>query len=159
MSEVSILDKDYEIARLREELNAEKATHTADLKERDDHIRELENLNKAKWKAEEVVETEYKSQYFSKFVITMMDSYKISQRLKNFYIDHIKFLNYAFVCGGIGIPLNMAAYFAYSSALPGWLANLLAVLTVMVSNFTLSLGSLGYLFGLAPKTVKKAAPI
>lgn len=153
------MDKDFEIARLREELSAEKATHTADTKELNDHIRELENLNKAKWKAEEVVETEYKSQYFSKFVITMMDAYKINTRLKNLYIDHIKFFNYAFVCGGIGIPLNMVAYFFYSSVLPGWLANLLAVLTVMFSNFTLSLGSFGYLFGLAPKTVKKATPI
>jgi hypothetical protein len=67
-----------------------------------------------------------------------------------FYMKHLRFFNYSFVCG-CGVLLNTAMLYLTVPYLPLFLANWLAIIVAYVSNYLFSIGPLGYLFGLGKK--------
>jgi hypothetical protein len=78
-----------------------------------------------------------------------------NDKLKNLYTQNHKFVNYAFVCGGIGVAVNQAVLHGLVTFLPLYLANFGAIAAAMVTNYTLTVGPLGYIFGLSEKKEKK----
>lgn len=70
--------------------------------------------------------------------------------LNNFYVKHLKFFNYSFVCGW-GVLLNTAVLYFTVPFLPLYLANWTAIACAWFSNYIFSVGPLGHLFGLRKK--------
>jgi hypothetical protein len=71
------------------------------------------------------------------------------------YTGNRKFLNYCFVCGVLGVAVNMIVLYSLVNMLPLWLANGAAILAAMANNYYLTVGPLGYLFEFAEKEGKK----
>ena len=65
------------------------------------------------------------------------------------YEKWARFLNYAFACGVIGVIVNYTVYHLLLVMLWEPVAFYGGVLVAALSNYTLTVGPLGYLFGLA----------
>ncbi len=87
-----------------------------------------------------------KEAWFTKIVTSSLKN----NMLKNMYLKRVKFFNYAFV-GGCGVIINTLLLYALISFLPLYLANWIAILVAWLSNYTFSVGPLGFLFGLGEK--------
>lgn len=95
---------------------------------------------------------------FSKVMLRVLKKDEgIIGTIKSFYLKGFSFWNYAFVCG-LGLITNMIAFSVYIGPLGPALANFLAILTAWISNWTFSVGPLGWVFGLSPKTKKSNSP-
>jgi len=95
---------------------------------------------------------------FPLLVINLLNRY-LPERfgwVTNLYIHYISLLNYAFV-GFVGYLINTSILYVVVSLFPLWLANAIAVCVAFLSNWTFSVGPLGHLMGLRPKSqaVKK----
>ena len=71
------------------------------------------------------------------------------------YTDNRKFLNYCFVCGVLGVTVNMLVLYSLVNLFPLWLANGVAILAGMANNYVLTVGSLSYLFEFREKEEAK----
>ena len=69
--------------------------------------------------------------------------------LQGLYVKYMRFLNYAFVCGVIGVLVNYIVYHLLSLALWEPVAFYVAVGVAALSNYTLTVGKGGYIFGLS----------
>ena len=65
------------------------------------------------------------------------------------------FANYAVICGIGGTLVNYLVLSSLISILPLIIADIFAILVAAFWNYTLTVGSLGHLSGLAPKGKKK----
>jgi len=74
-------------------------------------------------------------------------------KLSRLYLKWLSLLNYAVVCG-IGIGINTYVLYGLVNLFPLWLANFCAILTAFLWNWTMSVGPLGYLWGLSPRRTK-----
>lgn len=95
--------------------------------------------------------------YFSALVVKLLGAALPEKYHKwiDLYTGNRRFLNYCFVCGVLGVGVNMIVLYSLVNLLPLWLANGLAILAGMINNFTLTVGSLGYLFELSDKEAGK----
>ena len=65
------------------------------------------------------------------------------------------FANYAIICGIGGTVINYIILATMVNILPLFIADILAILSAALWNYTLTVGSLGHLVGLAPKAKNK----
>ena len=93
---------------------------------------------------------------FSKMMVDLLKLVlpKKLEFLTDIYIKNRKFLNYCFVCGVIGISVNMLVLYTFVSILPLWMANGIAIMSAMASNYYLTVGPLGFYFDLGKKEEK-----
>jgi len=131
-----------------------KRRHNLELSEKDAKIRELKAAIKTKMRVEEVVHAEYTQEYFPKFVIGLLNLIDPKKKLSHLYIKTMSLVNYVLVCG-IGVFINTYILYALVNLFPLWLANLCAIFTAFLWNWTLTVGPLGYLMGLSPKVKKE----
>jgi hypothetical protein len=82
---------------------------------------------------------------FSKFVIRNIHGLI---PLLDFYLKYIRFLNYAFVCGVVGVAVNYAVYHVAATLIWEPAAFYGAVIIAALSNYSLTVGPLGHWFGL-----------
>jgi len=73
------------------------------------------------------------------------------ERLVKIYVKGVNLFNYAIVCG-IGVGINMAVIHALINIFPLWLANLCAILTAFLWNWSMSVGPYGWLWGLSSRS-------
>lgn len=74
--------------------------------------------------------------------------------IRGFYLSNVRFLNYAFVCGVLGVLINYAVY--HVAALFIWepAAFYGGVGVAALSNYTLTVGSMKHIFfGLAKEEI------
>ena len=95
--------------------------------------------------------------YFSAAVVKLLGVLLPERyhKLIGLYTDNRKFLNYCFVCGVLGVAVNMVVLYSLVNLFPLWLANGAAILAGMANNFYLTVGPLGYLFEFHEKEAKK----
>ena len=84
----------------------------------------------------------------------LVASYLAKVRLEDFYLKHVKFLNYAFVCGVIGVLVSYIAYHLAGMFVWEPIAYYVGVGVGALSNYTFTVGSLGHWFGLAKEPEK-----
>jgi len=147
-------EEQFTAAQLREELERIIAKHKTELSEKNAEIRELKAALKTKTKIEEVIHAEYTQEYFPKFVIGLLNLIDPKKKLSHLYIKTMSLVNYMLVCG-IGVFINTYILYALVNLFPLWLANLCAIFTAFLWNWTLTVGPLGYLMGLSPKVKKE----
>lgn len=80
---------------------------------------------------------------FSRFIVKHMRA-----PLLDLYLKYIRFLNYAFVCGVIGVAVNYAAYHIAAAFIWEPVAFYGAVVVAALSNYSLTVGPFGHVFGL-----------
>ena len=73
------------------------------------------------------------------------------EKLVKIYVKGVNLFNYAIVCG-IGVGINMAVIHALINIFPLWLANLCAILTAFLWNWSMSVGPYGWLWGLGSRS-------
>ena len=78
-----------------------------------------------------------------------------SDLLVSFYTENYRFINYCFVCGVLGIGINQATLLTLSRYIPLYIANFAAIGFAMISNYTFTVGPLGYIFGQHGKPEKQ----
>ena len=86
--------------------------------------------------------------YFSALVVKVLgfivpDKY---QKWIMLYVENRRFLNYCFVCGVLGVGVNMLILYSLVNIFPLWLANGCAIMGAMVNNYYLTVGPGAYLF-------------
>lgn len=81
-----------------------------------------------------------------RFIKRLIISVTRSQWLLQLYVKRMHFINYALVCG-IGIGINMAFLHGLADVLPLAFANLGAIIMAWMWNYTMTVGSLGHLWG------------
>jgi len=72
------------------------------------------------------------------------------ERLVQLYLKWFNLVNYAVVCG-IGVGINMYVLLGLANVLPLWLANLCAIGTAFLWNYSMSVGPYGWIWGLSEK--------
>jgi hypothetical protein len=77
-----------------------------------------------------------------------------SNAIVKMYTKMWSFGNYAIICGVGGTAVNYLVLSGLVSILPLIIADVIAILTAAIWNYTLTVGYLGYLSGLAPKKNK-----
>jgi hypothetical protein len=82
---------------------------------------------------------------FSKFIIKNIHSVV---PLLDLYLKYIRFLNYAFVCGVIGVAVNYIVYHIAATFIWEPVAFYGAVIIAALSNYSLTVGMFGHWFGL-----------
>jgi hypothetical protein len=86
---------------------------------------------------------------FTKMVIEVLP-----KQLEKLYLSHVKMFNYGFV-GGCGVIINTLLLYFFSSMFPLFIANWVAIGIAWSWNYMLSVGPLGFIFGLNDKGEKK----
>jgi hypothetical protein len=84
----------------------------------------------------------------AKFTKMMIEA--LPKPLEKLYISHVKAFNYAFVAG-CGVIINTFLLYFFATMFPLFMANWISILIAWSWNYTLSVGPLGYLFGLGEK--------
>lgn len=148
--------KVFEADQLRDVIEELKNRHKKEIEEKNQEISELKSTLKLKQRVEVVTHTEFTTNYFPKFVLTILGLFDKNKKLSHLYVQGMSLFNYIFVCG-IGVLINMFVIHRLVHLLPLWLANTGAILIAFLWNWNFSVGPLGYLFGLSPrkKKVKK----
>jgi len=82
---------------------------------------------------------------FPKLIIRLLQEVKSSEVLK-LYRQFMSLINYAIVCG-IGVLINTAFLYLFTSAFPLWLANFFAIAIAFLWNWSFTVGPFGYLWG------------
>ena len=72
------------------------------------------------------------------------------ERVVQLYLKWLSLVNYAIVCG-IGVGINMYVLLGLANLLPLWMANLCAIGTAFLWNWSMSVGPLGWIWGLSEK--------
>ena len=156
--EITELQKGYfKVGQMKEEIENLKKTHEEELKEKDKKIAELNSLLKLKQRTETVTHAEYTTKYFTKFMLSVLKTFDSSQQLQTYYVRYMKLFNYACVCG-LGVLINMYVLGTMLMIFPWYMADFLAIIIAFFWNYTFTVGPLGYLFGLSPKTSKQGGP-
>lgn len=84
---------------------------------------------------------------FSRFVTVFLTGGLIyGDKINGFYLKHVNFINYLFVCFGLGVLINYIAYHILVMGVWEPLAFWMGVGVAGLSNFTLTRGPLCYLF-------------
>jgi hypothetical protein len=84
--------------------------------------------------------------WFTKIVVSSLKN----DSLKDMYLKHMKLCNYA-VVAGFGVIINTVLLYLLIEIFPLFIANWIAIAIAWASNYTFSVGPLGYLFGLGEK--------
>lgn len=148
----------FTVDQLREELERFRIKYKSDLSEKDAEIRELKASIKVKKRVEHVVHAEYTYEYFPKFAITILNRIDPKKKLSHAYIKSCSLINYIIVCGTGVIINNLVQKFLYSytgEALNWMVINNLAIIIAFLWNYTMSVGPLGFFWGLSPKIKKE----
>ena len=95
-------------------------------------------------------EEERKFEYFPRLALYIIHLLFRDPRMEALYIQWMSLINYAIVCG-IGVGINMIVIHALVKIFPLWLANLGAIFTAFLWNWSMSVGPYGYLWGLSEK--------
>lgn len=119
-------------------------------KEWEDEKKELQKVIKNSVHVEDVVRSEYTQEYFPRAFLFLLSLVDKKGRFTTLYTKWMSLFNYMFVCG-IGVFINMYVLLSFSNFMTLWLANIVAIFTAFLFNWTFSVGPLGYLFGLSPK--------
>ena len=138
---------------LEEEMHLIKEKYKSELKEKNDKIKELNNLLKVKGRVERVTHAEYTTKYFPNFMLKMIKIFDPSGRISKWYLDFMSIINYAIVCG-IGVIINQLAIHTLIKFMSLFWANSFAILIAFIWNWNFSVGPLGFLFGLSPRKKK-----
>ena len=85
-----------------------------------------------------------------KFIVSALRLLFGEERLINLYLQWVSLVNYAIVCG-IGVGINMVVIHALIKIFPLWLANLCAIFTAFLWNWSMSVGPYGWLWGLSSR--------
>jgi hypothetical protein len=88
--------------------------------------------------------TRHKFKYMSSIISKL--AYRLHRRIGLLYDKSWNLANYAIVCG-IGVLINMSILLPVSKIFPLWLANLFAILTAWMWNWSMSVGPFGWLWG------------
>lgn len=132
----------FEIQQLRDEIERLIGEHKKDLREKNEQIREYKNLLNVKIRTERVTHAEYTTNYFPKFMLHLLKTFDHSGSFRNIYLNLMTLINFTIVVG-IGYLV-----FLYTSRL---LPRPVGIIVGFILTWNLSVGPLGYLFGLAPK--------
>lgn len=91
-----------------------------------------------------------------RFIVSALRLFFGEERLINLYLQWVSLVNYAIVCG-IGVGINMIVIHMLIKVFPLWLANLGAILSAFLWNWSMSVGPYGWLWGLSsrPHPLKK----
>jgi len=76
------------------------------------------------------------------------------ERVVQLYLKWISLVNYAIVCG-IGVGINMYVLLGLANLLPLWMANLCAIGTAFLWNWSMSVGPMGWIWGLSERPSRR----
>ena len=141
------------IHQLKDQIERLKTKHKTELDDKNKEIKALKDQLKVKKRTEDVIEAEYTFQYFPAIILSITKVLDPTDFLSKFYIKYVKLLNYCLVCG-LGVVINQFVIHFFIKYLPLFWSNNFAIATAFLWNYTLSVGPLGFLFGLAPKKKK-----
>ena len=141
------------INQLKDQIERLKTKHKAELDDKNKEIKALKDQLKIKKRTEDVVEAEYTFQYFPAIILSISKVLDPSNVLSKIYIKWHSLFNYMIVCG-TGVAINQIAIHYFVRFMSLFWANNLAIMIAFASNWTFSVGPLGYLFGLSPKKKK-----
>ena len=89
-----------------------------------------------------------------KLVVKVIQILFADERIIQFYLRWISLVNYAMVCG-IGVGINMYVLLGLAKILPLWLANLCAIGTAFLWNWSMSVGPMGWIWGLSERPSRR----
>lgn len=146
-------EKDFKINQLEQVIKDLRHTYNLEIRELEDNVGELKSRLKIKNRIQEVVHAEHTLDYFPAVVLKVLSIVDPSKRFSEIYLKTLSFINYGIVCGA-GVLINMYVLLTLADLAPLWLANCFAILMAWVWNWNLTVGPLGYLFGLSPRRRK-----